>query len=236
MKSLTRHIPNFITLCSLLSGTVGIVAVFQWDVRYGAYFIWVGALLDFLDGFFARLLGAYSEIGKELDSLADMVTFGLLPAFMMFGILSAFPHVHPYLPYMSFIIPVLSALRLAKFNIDIRQKEDFIGLPTPANALLLSGIPFMTDIDFLHFTGSPVFISLTLLIGSLLMISPIRFVSLKFKNLKTGDNLHRLAIIIAALLFLILFNIKGVTPALVSYIIISLLANLFAKRKAESFN
>ena len=98
MKSLTRHIPNFITLCSLLSGTVGIVAVFQWDVRYGAYFIWVGALLDFLDGFFARLLGAYSEIGKELDSLADMVTFGLLPAFMMFGILSAFPHVHPFLP------------------------------------------------------------------------------------------------------------------------------------------
>jgi CDP-diacylglycerol---serine O-phosphatidyltransferase len=232
MRKLTKHIPNFLTLCNLLSGSLGIIEVMNGEITRAACLVWLGALFDFLDGFAARLTGSYSELGKELDSLADMVTFGLLPGYLMFSILSASTSSGLHLlPFIALLIPVFSALRLAKFNIDSRQKEDFIGLPTPANAFLLSGIPFLQEGGVFDFISSQAALTGIILIGSLLMVSSVRFPSLKFKNLNWNNNFIRYIIVIIAILLIIIFKLEGITPALIAYIIISLAWHLFTKNK-----
>jgi CDP-diacylglycerol--serine O-phosphatidyltransferase len=123
---------------------LGIVFVLNGQIKFGAYFIFAAAIFDFLDGFVARLLKVHSEIGKQLDSLADLVTFGILPAFILFKMVEDNTDIR-YLPYLVFIMGVFSALRLAKFNIDERQSDRFIGVPTPANALLISTLPFLSE-------------------------------------------------------------------------------------------
>ena len=138
-----RHLPNAMTCGHLLCGCVGIVRVFEHDLITASYLIFLAALLDFGDGFVARLLKASSAMGKELDSLADMVTFGVLPAFMLFSLIGQEIDNQSVLPYSAFSIAVFSALRLAKFNIDPRQTDSFIGLPTPANALVVASLPLI---------------------------------------------------------------------------------------------
>ena len=145
-----KHIPNFLTCGNLFCGCVGIVSVFQNDLVFAAYMIGLAALLDFADGFLARIMNAYSLIGKELDSLADCVTFGVLPSMMLYKLLQkslmgdGFAiELFVVLPYLAFLIAVFSALRLAKFNIDTRQSESFIGVPTPANGLLVASLPLI---------------------------------------------------------------------------------------------
>lgn len=162
-----RNIPNFITCLNLFCGCIGIVFAFEGNLVWSAYMIGIAAVLDFLDGFAARLLKVNSEIGKQLDSLADMVTFGVLPGIVMFNLLqqsfyydlfieywqvplpNKFNDIwydtqrSDYLPYIAFLIPVLSAVRLAKFNLDTRQTDSFIGLPTPANSIFICSIPLV---------------------------------------------------------------------------------------------
>ena len=143
---ITRHIPNTVTCCNLFSGCLAIVWAYQGNYQVALSFILLGAVFDFFDGMLARALQAYSPLGKELDSLADDITFGVAPSMIVFSLFKevsvpAFlSPVAGYLPYAAFLIAVFSALRLAKFNIDTRQTSSFIGVPTPANALFLGSL------------------------------------------------------------------------------------------------
>jgi CDP-diacylglycerol--serine O-phosphatidyltransferase len=225
MMAFKRHLPNLLTLCNLLSGTIGIIEVFEGSIFYGACFIWAGAVFDFLDGFSARALDSYSDIGKELDSLADMVTFGVLPSIIIYRYLSGIFPEGSFWPYVSLLPVIFSALRLAKFNVDANQKEVFIGLPTPANAFLLSGLPFIPQLNQISFFSHPWFIIPTLAIASFLMVSPVRFISLKFKNLKFRENLHQFVVVMAGILLISVFRIAGISLTIIAYIIISVIKN-----------
>ena len=140
--NLKAQLPNFITLLNLLSGVLGIIWVLEGQPLYGAYFVILAATFDFFDGFTARLLKVQSDMGKELDSLADVISFGVLPGILLYSLTESQTEA-AFLPYCTLIIPMLSAYRLAKFNLDTRQSDRFIGLPTPANALLLTTIPYL---------------------------------------------------------------------------------------------
>lgn len=220
---LTKHLPNFLTICNLLCGCIGIVLVFQGNIFYATYLIWLAALFDFFDGFVARWLNAHSAIGKELDSLADMVTFGALPAFIMFHLLNLeFPS--SYLPWIAFIIAAFSALRLAKFNIDTRQSDSFIGLPTPANALFISALPFVTAKentigDFI--SNGYVLLTITI-IFSLLLVAELRLFALKFKNMSWQDNKIRFLFIALCLILIPVFQAASIPVIILIYIILSL--------------
>ncbi|MDR1950913.1 MAG: CDP-diacylglycerol--serine O-phosphatidyltransferase, partial [Bacteroidales bacterium] len=140
-----KHLPNTITLANLFCGCLSIVATFSGQIGMAGFLIFLAAIFDFLDGFFAKLLNAQSELGKQLDSLADIVSFGVAPAMIAFRIM----HVHydklpfEFFPYIAFVMVLFSALRLAKFTIDTRQTEHFIGMPTPANALFWASLPLV---------------------------------------------------------------------------------------------
>lgn len=191
---ITRHIPNTVTCCNLFSGCLAIVWAYQGNYRVALGFILLGAVFDFFDGMLARALQAYSPLGKELDSLADDITFGVAPSMIVFSLFKevsvpAFlSPVAGYLPYAAFLIAVFSALRLAKFNIDTRQTSSFIGVPTPANALfwgaLVVGAHDFLVSDFFNACY------LLLLVGftSWLLVAEIPMFSLKFKNLSWRDN------------------------------------------------
>lgn len=147
---ITRNIPNTLTCGNLVSGCIATVMALGGDARYALIWIIIGAVFDFFDGMSARLFGVSSPIGKELDSLADDVTFGVAPSAIVFAQLSVMEYptvlasVEPYIPYCAFLIAAFSALRLAKFNLDTRQTTSFIGMPTPANALFWGSLPRLT--------------------------------------------------------------------------------------------
>src|ERR1700709_2216311 len=143
-KRVSKHVPNAITCANLFSGCVGIVFAFQQNLIVAAYALFLAAIFDFFDGLASRVLQSFSGIGKDLDSLADMVSFGVLPSVILYELFlqaPQIPHVSSYLNFIAFLLPVFSALRLAKFNTDTRQAENFIGLPTPANAILIASFP-----------------------------------------------------------------------------------------------
>ncbi len=138
--NITKHIPNFITCLNLFAGCISCVMAFRGEYLPAALFMYLAAIFDFLDGMMARLLNAYSKIGKELDSLSDMVSFSVAPGIILFSWLQTIVPDKFFLPYLAFLIPVASALRLATFNIDDRQTSSFIGLPTPANAIFIASL------------------------------------------------------------------------------------------------
>jgi CDP-diacylglycerol--serine O-phosphatidyltransferase len=208
-----------------------VIAIFRSDIFIAAGFIWIGSFFDFLDGFTARLFKAYSDTGKELDSLADMVTFGVLPALVIFEFMSGILHDGSILPYVSFLTVAFSALRLAKFNIDEGQKNMFTGLPTPANAFLLSGLPFISQVPVMNFIATPGFLVVAVVISSLLMVTPVRFISMKFSGKKDPINIYRYIIIIISMLFIFLMKAKGISLAVVSYMVISVVSDLAGRRK-----
>ncbi|HLF34440.1 MAG TPA: CDP-diacylglycerol--serine O-phosphatidyltransferase [Cyclobacteriaceae bacterium] len=230
MKNFIRQIPNLLTLGNLLCGTAGVIAIFRSDIFFAAGFIWIGSFFDFLDGFTARLFKAYSDMGKELDSLADMVTFGALPALIIFEFMSGILPDGSILPYVSFLTVAFSALRLAKFNIDEGQKDMFTGLPTPANAFLLSGLPFLSQVPVMNFVATPGFLVVSVVISSLLMVTPARFISLKFSGIKDPANIYRYSIIIISMLFIVLMKARGISLAVISYMVISLVSDLAGGR------
>ena len=176
-------IPNFITLGNLLCGCLGLISIFERDLKKASIFIFVALLLDFPDGFVARLLHSSSEIGKQLDSLADVVSFGVLPSFIVFKNIETFSE-NEYMKYGAFLLAMFSALRLAKFNIDTRQSDSFIGLPTPANGILIATFPFLIDnSDFWNKTLSNEWFWVSyVLIFSYLLIMELPLFALKFKD------------------------------------------------------
>ncbi len=226
-----KHIPNALTCGNLLCGCAGIVAVLvRNELIFAAYLIGLAAVLDFLDGFLARLLKAYSPIGKELDSLADMVTFGLLPGVIIFRLISQSTEGPEYdlqmytlVPHAAFIIPVFSALRLAKFNVDPRQSDSFIGVPTPANALLIASIPLILR---QHPEWSAFIVQPGLLIGlsvvmSLLLVAELPLFALKFKSYAFRPNAVRYCFLLLALLMVALLGATAVPLIIAAYIGVS---------------
>lgn len=231
MKNIKKQIPNIITSLNLFAGCLSCVFSFQGDFMLGVYLILAAAVLDFFDGFAARLLNAYSPLGKELDSLADMVSFGLAPAVMLYSFLS---EINSYFAFIAFLIPVFSAFRLAKFNIDERQTSSFIGLATPANAIFWifavvnfasSGL-YLTmendDMPFFYFS-----VSLLVIFFCFLMISEIPMFSLKFKSYAWKSNEIRYLFLLLSLLLIVLLQITAFPLIIVLYIIMSSFSMIF---------
>ncbi len=221
-----KHIPNAITCLNLLSGCIGLVYAFDNQLLTAGYFILISALFDFFDGMLARLLKAYSEIGKELDSLADMVSFGVLPSVIVYQLFRIAAPEQAYLPFFAFLIAIFSALRLAKFNIDTRQTENFIGLPTPANALFILSLPHIVSSGtFAEYILNPVILAIVTLVMSLLLVAEIPLFSLKFKNLKFSDNLFRFILLSLSVILLIILKFAAIPLIIVSYLILSFIQN-----------
>jgi CDP-diacylglycerol---serine O-phosphatidyltransferase len=278
-------IPNWFTLGNLFCGCLGIVNCFEGDLVWAAYLVGIAAVLDFLDGFMARLLKASSPVGKELDSLADMVTFGVLPGVMVFHLLKVggpiyFPDQNeigvwglnnvagymetPWYAYFAFVISLFSALRLAKFNVDTRQSDSFIGVPTPAVTILIASLPLilqsgMTDalknMDaqslWVNFSSAPglgyqtvnpinaIILHPWFLLGltavmSFLLISEIPLFALKFKKFGWKGNEIRYIFLALSVLLFVFFWYLGIALIIVLYVLMSVVNNLLKKKEPQA--
>ncbi|MFP4094134.1 MAG: CDP-diacylglycerol--serine O-phosphatidyltransferase [Cyclobacteriaceae bacterium] len=230
-----KHIPNFLTICNLLSGCIGIVMVSNGQLEIAAYLIWLAAIFDFFDGFSARALKSYSRIGGELDSLADMVTFGVLPSYIVYALLSVnLPTDLHWLAYGAFLIAAFSALRLAIFNVDTRQTSSFIGLPTPANALLISSLP-LSQVNILdELLGNPYILLGLVVLLSYLLVAEIELMAFKFKNYSWADNQLKYIFMIVSLLLVLLLNTFAIPLVIILYILLSLAKKSMSGRGAKS--
>lgn len=263
--NIKKHIPNTITCGNLLCGCFGILFTASYRLDYAFYMIALAAILDFFDGFAARMLKVSSSIGKDLDSLADMITFGVLPGFIMYKMISLivlnlqtdlaistytlFNIGEPQLdvftkmglrnqlfyPFIAFIIPVFSAIRLAKFNNDKRQTNSFIGVPTPANALLIGSLGFLliqkmnhegdisNNYDLIYNTYTLIILTVVM---SYLLIAEIPLFALKFSNFSWKSNRIRYLFLISSLILLILFQIVAIPFIIFLYVFISIIYNI----------
>ncbi len=216
-----RHIPNMFTLANLLCGCIGIVWVFGNNAEGASFLILLAALFDFFDGFAARLLKAVSPIGKDLDSLADVVTFGVLPSFILFDMMRmGFEERNEWLAYAAFLVALLSALRLAKFNNDSRQTDRFIGLPTPANAMLIASFPHILagSPRGEAIIGNPWNLLVFSVVISYLLVAEMPLIALKFKGFGWGGNQLRYLLIAASVLLLFLFGWMAVPFIMIIYL------------------
>lgn len=241
-----KHLPNFITLLNLSAGFCGIIASLQGYWHLAFYLLLLAAVFDFFDGFAARMLKAYSEIGKQLDSLADMVSFGVLPGAIMFQLLeNAYDHPNMRLGIIfassavAFLIPAFSALRLAKFNIDTRQTDSFIGLPTPANAMVIASISMILHqlchcSPVHHVLGSWISLSIITLVMSLLLVAEIPLFAMKFKHFRVKGNEIRYIFILGIIVILLVFIywLPASIPFIILwYVVLSIIKNVFLKSK-----
>lgn len=217
-----RHIPNALTCANLLSGCIGVVFAFKGDLNIAAYAVLLSGIFDFFDGFIARLLHVKSAIGKELDSLADMVSFGVLPGVVMFQLLAQSSFSSPYLPYIGFLITIFSALRLAKFNIDTRQTEDFIGLNTPMNTLFIVSLPFIQK-DYPGMISSSTLLIAVTVVMSLLLVSEIKIFSLKFGSLDWAGNKIKFIFLLISAVLIAFLKFTAIPFILIIYIFASFL-------------
>ncbi len=231
---LFQHLPNALTCANLLCGCIGVVAVVQHDWFLATALVWLAAIFDFFDGFVARLLKAHSQIGKELDSLADMVTFGFLPAFFMFYLIKD-NGVEGLWPYLAFSIAITSSLRLAIFNVDTRQSDAFIGLPTPANALFITALPFLYQkftVLTPILTNGYVLIAIALLMAYLL-VAPVKLIALKFTNASWQDNSMKFTLIGLSFLALLFFQQASIPLIILLYLTLSIIDNYLINRQAS---
>jgi len=220
--SIKQHIPNSITLGNLAFGCMGIVMAFEGQLSYAVYCIWLAMFLDFFDGLAARLLNVSSPMGKELDSLADLVSFGVLPSAIVYQLFetSSFP------PMIGFLIALFSALRLAKFNIDTDQETDFIGLPTPANALFISSMVFIGQSSEFAWLINDYSLAAISIIFSLLLVSPLRLFSLKIKSKSLKKNKIQIIFLLLSASSLFLLGLLSLPLIILLYIVLSLVKNV----------
>jgi len=233
-----KQIPNSITLINVFFGCCALVQVFYGNVNWVIIFLILAGLADFADGLVARALQVHSPLGKELDSLADMVSFGVVPGAMLFAILGGvsnadFPN---YLPFVGFVLTMFAAFRLAKFNLDERQTDDFIGLATPSATMFTTGlyvIYFKNALGLAWLVGNPMFLIPVILLFSFLLVSEIRMFSFKFKKFQWKGNEFRFALMLVAILLLIILKEASFSFIILTYIIFALIENnLFQKSKA----
>lgn len=227
-NSITRYIPNTVTCLNLFSGCIACLMAFQAQYEWAFFFILLSGVFDFFDGMLARLLNAHSPIGKDLDSLADDISFGLVPGLIVF---SLFKEVHypaflesiRYIfPYFGFIIAVFSALRLAKFNNDTRQTSSFVGLPVPANAIFWGALTAGAHGFVVSESFNAIYLLILVILFSYLLVSEIPMFSLKFKNLSWKENKVSFIFLLVCILLLAIFRISGFATIIIWYIILSL--------------
>jgi CDP-diacylglycerol---serine O-phosphatidyltransferase len=220
-----RHIPNALTSANLLCGCIGIVEVFHNNMLLSCALIGLAAVFDFLDGFAARMLHVSSPIGKELDSLADVTTFGVLPAIIVYQLLmQSVPDLNDiWIPNLAFLIAVCSALRLAKFNVDPRQSDSFIGVPTPANGMLVASLPFIIRFHpaYEGFIVNTTTLLIFTAVMSYLMVSELPLFALKFKSFNWQGNEVRFSFLLVSLVLLVLLGILAVPLVIALYVLLS---------------
>ncbi len=227
--NLIKHLPNAITCLNLFSGSAGVWLGFQGNYTGAMVAILLSGIFDFLDGFVARLTHSYSEMGKELDSLADVVSFGLVPASIVFSMLAESNSFASY-KFLAFSISVFSALRLAKFNIDERQTTSFIGLPTPANAFFWGGLAVSFSDWFIQ---NPIILIVLTFVFSLLLVAEFPMFSLKFKSLKWKDNKVKFLFLLVNIILIILLKEKSISFIIIWYIILSAINFIFNKKTSQ---
>jgi CDP-diacylglycerol--serine O-phosphatidyltransferase len=234
---LKRHLPNALTCLNLLCGCLALTFIFRGELVTGAYFVGIAAVADFFDGLLARALRVSSPIGKDLDSLADMVSFGVVPGVILYQLLSqavaprpeesdfVLPSLWFFAPFLGFIVTIFSALRLAKFNNDTRQTTSFIGLPTPACTLVVASLPLILAND--QFGVKDVILNPWLLIGltvllSGLLVAELPLFALKFKNLRWLGNRRRFIFVALALVLVLTLHAAGIPLAVLLYVLLSI--------------
>ena len=236
IRRIITSVPNTLTCCNLLCGALACIFAFSaydtfpglWGLN-GRQIVWIliggAAFFDFFDGAAARLLHAPSPLGKELDSLADLVSFGVAPAMLLYNILLVWSQSW-WIPYVSLIIPVMGALRLAKFNLDDSQSTTFKGLPIPANAIFWIGATAWMQSHAREWMASHLYlgnaiISVAIIAVALMMVTDMRMFSLKLKNFRIGENFERYLLLIAAVLCVGVFGVEGFAYTIILYFILS---------------
>jgi CDP-diacylglycerol--serine O-phosphatidyltransferase len=220
-----KHIPNLLTCGNLLCGFLGITFCFEWSLAWAANCILIAVVFDFFDGFAARALKVASPIGKELDSLADVVSFGVLPSLILYKLVqnqgSAFF-------YFAVFIAIFSALRLAKFNVDTRQSDAFIGVPTPANALLIASFPLIYTYQpqFKDIVTNLYLLYATMLVMPLLLVAELPLIALKFKTYDFATNKIKYVLVILSVILLIFLQFAAIPLIVVLYVLLSIVNNL----------
>lgn len=258
--NIRKHVPNAITSGNLLCGSLAVIQIFSGELVYACLLVFLAALLDFFDGFAARLLKVNSPIGKDLDSLADVVTFGLVPGLMLYKLLvyaiaarsepqvfwialqQNLSHIelanqaatagwYVYLPYLALLIPVFSALRLAKFNHDTRQSDSFIGLPTPANAMFVAALMLnLIRVEPLYlFFNNPFVLAGLSIVLAYLLVAELPLLALKFKGFGWQGNQMKYLLLGLSLLLLLLWKLPALPLLILLYILFSLVNNIFFK-------
>jgi len=243
---LIKHIPNFVTLLNLFCGSIAVIFAVNGSLVTASFFAFLGIFFDFFDGLLARKLNAQSELGLQLDSLADMVTSGLVPGIVMFKLIEMssnswdsfgikktientinFSEIVTFLPLIGLLITLASAYRLANFNIDDNQTDSFIGLPTPANTLLILSFPLIMEFQNNDMMNSIIlnkwFLIAVTLVSCYLLNANIKLLALKFKTLNFQDNAARYLLIILAAVLLIIFQFAAIPLIILAYIFISIL-------------
>lgn len=232
--NIKKHIPNSITLLNLFCGCMAIVFASRLDFEMAFYMVCLGIFFDFFDGFFARLFKVSGPLGLQLDSLADMVTSGVMPGYIMFHLLSNSQHeisASPWIPFLGFIITLGSCYRLAVFNLDTRQTNSFIGLPTPANALFILSLPLVLKysdslIVLEIFTNQGVLLAITLF-SAYILNAEIPLFSLKIKKFNLKDNALQIVFLVLSFLLLIFFQYLGIPLVIIGYVLLSIVSNTF---------
>lgn len=258
------NVPNLLTACNMLCGILSILLSLSGRIDLAPYPLFLGAVLDFLDGFVARLLKQQGELGKQLDSLADMVTFGLAPGIMMMVILILFTGTgYPsninhafhswfddvfmgrqpnFLPFLALLIPFFSMFRLAKFNIDTRQSDRFIGLPTPANTLFFCTFPLVLTQNLVEGSWQynltevifhPWFLMIAIIVMSLMLVAELPLFALKFKSFRWKSNEIRYLFLITCSLLIPLTQFWSLGIIILLYLVLSLIENLLKAKKHE---
>jgi CDP-diacylglycerol--serine O-phosphatidyltransferase len=232
MNEVYKHLPNLLTVFNLVSGSLSIMFLFTGDFRLACWMVGVAAVFDFLDGFMARLLKAASEIGKVLDSLADMVSFGLAPGLIIYRLISMSPDVPGSIAFLALLIPAFSAVRLAQFSVDERQSDCFIGIPTPLNALMLASFPLILFQyqDSAAITGlfsNGWFLVAVTVVTSLMLVAPVGIMALKFKSFSWGKNQVKYGLVIFAILLVIFTGYLALPLIYLIYILLSIIETKF---------
>lgn len=230
MNFVKNNLANAFTLGNLFSGTIGVINLVNGNYQIAAICIIISLVLDFFDGFIARALKSNSNLGAQLDSLADMVSFGVLPGVALYNILEPFRAdllgiAFPFeLKYFGLLVTVFSCLRLAIFNLDDEQTYYFKGLNTPSNTILIFGLvySYLEQGEFRFIFDEPAYIILLTAISSWLLVSPVKMIALKFKSMLLKDNYPKLVLLIGAVLILSFLGIVGIPLVIIFYIITSL--------------
>jgi CDP-diacylglycerol---serine O-phosphatidyltransferase len=239
-----NQIPNLVTLLNLLCGSIAIFMAFSGEMALASWFIILAAILDFCDGFVARILEAGSAIGAQLDSLADVISFGLAPSAIMYQLILQSPAIPscyigtlPLLPFASLILVAGGAYRLAKFNTDPGQAVEFKGLPIPATGLFIASLPLIVSQyreseELIRIFQSHYLLLAIILLLSWLMVSNIPMISLKFKNFKWKDNVSRFILLCSVPVLFIFFRFSAIPMIILIYIIISVFSLSFKTRSS----